>query len=341
MPSAFLTGKKLTAKIVETMSGKKPCMCVAFLGPDWTRHIFAGKPPKNLKVICDLEMGVTSRQALEELNAPNNKNLRYLPKQEMHAKVYLSNLGAVVCSANASTGGLAKSERIEDGVWITADEAAYLDIKENFLARFEKSKKIDRKALNSTPIFASRGSGSIDAKGHCTLLKLLRTDPSAFKGIRFVFSNETVHKELKDNAWKQVEYVTNAGEVPVISIPSRQRSDFFAGWKVSESEWPALFLSIHRKRNGKFVISKNRHFHYCPKVATTDDEASVDVFVSQIVHWTTVGAAFGDLPQFATIGSCEQELSEHFPTSKSFEKLAGKVMTAEQFADQFSEGLHL
>ena len=95
----FLTGKALSTRIREVMAGGRPRMSVAFLGSGWPGELFGGAAPEDLRVVCDLAMGMTVRAALTAGGAPDNPDLRHLPSTEMHGKVYLSKAGAVVCSA--------------------------------------------------------------------------------------------------------------------------------------------------------------------------------------------------------------------------------------------------
>ena len=109
----YLTGVALKDAIGEIMAGDNPRMCVAFLGRTWPEELFeTGERPKDLRVICDLQMGGTVRAALKAGGAPDNPNLRHIKSKGMHAKVYLSDLGAVVGSANASKAAFDAS-RIE------------------------------------------------------------------------------------------------------------------------------------------------------------------------------------------------------------------------------------
>lgn len=53
-------------------------------------------------------MQATTQAALIALGAPHNERLLHL--DGLHAKVYLSRRGAVVCSANASSNGIGFGE---------------------------------------------------------------------------------------------------------------------------------------------------------------------------------------------------------------------------------------
>ncbi|MBK5927474.1 hypothetical protein [Rhodobaculum claviforme] len=58
----------------------------------------------DLRIICDIGMGGTNPEALITLGAPRRDGLRHC--SNMHAKVYLSDAGLVMGSANASANGI-------------------------------------------------------------------------------------------------------------------------------------------------------------------------------------------------------------------------------------------
>ncbi|MBB3992752.1 hypothetical protein GGR95_000371 [Sulfitobacter undariae] len=67
MSTKYLTGKRLANRIRLVMAGDEPKMCVAFLGPKWAEELFEdGVLPEDLRVVCDLRMGMTVRSASAE-----------------------------------------------------------------------------------------------------------------------------------------------------------------------------------------------------------------------------------------------------------------------------------
>ena len=253
----YLTGKGLAKRIRKVMAGGDPWMCVAFLGPAWTEELFeGGVPPEDLRVVCDLCMGMTVQKALRVGGAPNNERLRHLPDQQMHAKTYASDKGAVVCSANASHAALSSVDRVEDGVWLSPGDKAYRKAKATFETRYSKAVRVDADALARTPehlgglgAAAVGENETVDLRNPPTLLQLLRQDPEAFKGIRFVFSNEDVTVAVKEGAKAVMdeEVVRDGGVGPF-------NYDYFANWEKEEADWPALFISVYRRPNGSIVL---------------------------------------------------------------------------------------
>jgi hypothetical protein len=103
--SIFLDDRELGPAIVKLMKGTGLRCAVAFWGYGATGKLFkTGRPPADARIICDLTMGGTNPKELKELNAPDNKGLKHLPG--LHAKVYISDQGLIICSANASNNGI-------------------------------------------------------------------------------------------------------------------------------------------------------------------------------------------------------------------------------------------
>lgn len=328
MPATYLTGRSLTKQIRKVMAGTEPRMCVAFLGPNWQREVFGDTIPENLKIICDVGMGLTSRGALSAGGAPHNNRLRHLPENEMHAKIYLSEIGGIVCSANASARALSSAKRIEDGVWVGPDSEAYAQLKKTFTKRYKESAAIDASTLASAPEYVNDGVKKTGDPVGLTLTELVRHDPNVFCGMRFIFTSTTTPKKIRDAADDRLLEEDD----DEISSEGRPRRDYFSGWDVSERQWPALFISIHRSKNGKFYLYKNRHHRFLPGVAGNSDGSPQDVFVANIVDWDITGAAFGDIPKLASHAQCIEELKVIYPSAASFKKYAGNIMKGEKFA---------
>ena len=99
----FLTDRDLATVIKNVLGGSDVRCAVAF----WGRGIEALFPQTTVnqpRIICDVVLGGTSPDVLRALGAPRNDFLRHIPR--LHAKVYISDRGAIVGSANASQNGI-------------------------------------------------------------------------------------------------------------------------------------------------------------------------------------------------------------------------------------------
>ncbi|KMK68183.1 hypothetical protein [Puniceibacterium sp. IMCC21224] len=325
----FLTEQDLRDRIRKVMAGSRPRMCVAFLGPDWVEEVFEGKLPKDAQVICDLRMGFTVRAALQAGGAPNNERLRYLPDTEMHAKVYLSDDGAVVCSANATNAALSGRCRIEDGIWVKAGGATHKKICKQFEERYEAAEQVNNSALDRAPVCFGRPNL---AEG-LTLVEALRSDPIAFQSVYFVCSTDVVVPEIRTAANRRLDEEDGQSD-PQWEVGRPGSRDYFSNWNIAPTDWPALFFSVHRGPQGGFYLSKHdspRFFKDVQAIGRSDRE---DVFVSRKLDWRAAGPAFGGLPQLAGHGKCRDELRAMFLTEDSFEPFEGEILTGPEFADR-------
>ncbi|NDV00587.1 hypothetical protein [Pseudoroseicyclus tamaricis] len=288
----YLTGERLAKRIRKVMAGGEPWMCVAFLGPTWAEELFeAGVPPEDLRVVCDLRMGGTVRGALSVGGAPGNDRLRHLPEREMHAKVYASDKGAVVCSANASRAALSSGERIEDGVWLPPKSKSYRNAVSTFEKRYRRAVPVDAFALTGAPEHlsdlgaATVGQGSaLTSEDLPALLQLLHHDPEAFRGVRFVFSDHDVSEPVRNNAKAAMAAEEQAERGNGIEIGARRSGyDYFANWEMGENEWPVLFISVYRMSDGNITLGMRRFLRFLPGISNGEG-GTEDVFVAANVR---------------------------------------------------------
>lgn len=145
----FLAGRDLSQKIREIVSGNDVKCAVAY----WGKHNFP-PPHTHWKIVCDIVGGSTSPAVLKALGAPTNRNLRHYV--HLHAKVYLSDKGVVIGSANASARGLhsgsAPARLLEAGVWHAPSDAIWAEANQWFDEIFTKSCPVNKKALELAEI---------------------------------------------------------------------------------------------------------------------------------------------------------------------------------------------
>jgi hypothetical protein len=137
---AFLSGNCLTEAIREVLSGSDVRCAVAFWGQG-ADGLF--QPVKGARIVCNLLSGGTN-PAVIELLVKSGANVKH--SDDLHAKVYLSNLGAVVGSANASANGLGL-EAGEQAYWVEA--GAKLDNTKVVADWFEELWRVSRPISNA------------------------------------------------------------------------------------------------------------------------------------------------------------------------------------------------
>ena len=220
-------------------------------------------------------------------------------------------------------------------MWLPRKCKAYRETKATFDTRYSNAMRVDADALARAPehlgglgAAAVGANEAVDFRNPPTLLKLLRQAPEAFKGIRFVFSNEDVAEAVKKGAKavmdKEVERdggaVEDRGSGPL-------KYDYFSNWDKKETDWPGLFISVYRRSNGSIVLGMRRHLRFIREVSDGEGETE-DVFVAAKVRWNTGGAAFGDLRKLATVEQCATEIKDLFQSGHKFDQVAGNVLDA-------------
>ena len=153
----FLAGNDLSQMIREVVSGKDARCAVAFWGQGAVRELFGTDvlERNDVHVVCDLSMGGSNPATLRALGAPKNPKIKYL--DGLHAKVFLSERGAVVGSANASNNGIGffgrEAELLEAGTYFSKDSVQWCRIGAWFdqLIKNEAS-EIDQDALRAADL---------------------------------------------------------------------------------------------------------------------------------------------------------------------------------------------
>lgn len=102
----FLYGEALSERIRDVVRGKNLRCAVAFWGAGAVEELFGNEilDREDVWIVCDISMGGTNPDTLCALGAPNNENLGHI--EGLHAKLYHSDAGMVVGSANASRNGI-------------------------------------------------------------------------------------------------------------------------------------------------------------------------------------------------------------------------------------------
>lgn len=98
----LLVGDTLSLEIIRIVSGSKVSCAVAFWGHG-SETIFGSVDLSHVKIVCNLRMGGTNPLAIMAIQA-KGAHVRHM--DNLHAKVYIGDIDAVVASANASVNGL-------------------------------------------------------------------------------------------------------------------------------------------------------------------------------------------------------------------------------------------
>jgi len=246
----FLHGKALSKRIKEVVAGENLFCAVAFWGNGAVQELF-DEPQltrKDVRIVCDLSMGATSPETLKQLGAPNNENLLHYPG--LHAKVYWSDTGMIVGSANASNNGIGfmgeGAGLLETGVFLKPERATWQQALRWFEDDFlEQAAQIDNAALEvARNRWLSRqraGKRANPPQGHRpSFLQVLRDDPWLFGDVVFVFSTAPVPREQQRNARAEADEQGLPEEVI-------RGADVYGAFGTDDiDQWPLRFINLHR-----------------------------------------------------------------------------------------------
>jgi hypothetical protein len=182
---------------------------VAFWGPALAKIAHA----RRANIVLDIAMGGTSRNALRELNIPQDandpENRKIMVLDGLHAKLYVSDSRAIVGSANASRNALGDGSDapalLEAGVLIDRgeDSQAY-DAAARLFGQYCKKAHVAthedfERAVKVSTIVGARDGAPASANGFSVLNELL-LDPVRFAGAIFIFGDAEIEAEDKTAA---------------------------------------------------------------------------------------------------------------------------------------------
>lgn len=261
----FLGGSDVGAAIREVIAGGDLQCAVAFWGSGAVRSLFPDRRvPAGVRIVCDVSMGGTNPRELEELGAPRNTGLAHLPG--LHAKVYISDRGVVIGSANASNNGigfLTAAPLTEAGTFHDVGSDVHRHAAEWFDDVWRRSTMIGPDELDLAKDAwrrgrAGAGSGLSRQPLPGSLLDAVRADPAAFRGIGFVFTSGTSTAEHRSEGSDALLEQDDELEVPLLSRQTRRAlrgwplGDLFSNWSAEDiSAWPLRFVCVHEGARGR------------------------------------------------------------------------------------------
>lgn len=263
----FLVGADLSAKIRFVLAGSGVRCAVAFVGRQAPETLFslASDGLKGVRLICNVTMGSTHPTALEAFGAPRNKNLRHHPS--LHAKVYISDRGAVIGSANASARGTGRSDDdpavlVEAGTFHAKDSPPWLAASRWFDAFFEESPQVDRATVELARTLWSEPSFPIALQlspRRGSILDSAIARPEHFPGVGFAFTNQSPTKESIEDARTSAKL--DADEDICAIIDDTSYWNVYTNWgEVAAASWPGLFFGFHMPRKKLYISAFQRMY---------------------------------------------------------------------------------
>jgi hypothetical protein len=297
MTAKFAEGAALSSAIKDIAAGNDVRCAVAFWGGG-SDGLFSADRALKHRIVCDVTLGGTSADALRQFGAPNNKLLRHVPS--LHAKVYLSDRGAVVGSANASQNGIgfeAAPGLIEAGIVLGPDCSAYADAAAWFEAIWSPAERVDDAALAiAAARFRPNRSFGKDTAQPGSLLSMVANDPARFDGISFVLVNIQSTPDEREQSRAAVAAIHQDHSEEINGLPG---SGMFIGWSRRDlNRWSRTFVELWMPKGTLSAYGRLTSFF---------DEATGTVMSSR-ANWQAVREIVGsDLPKPAEIRVADQD----------------------------------
>ena len=247
---AFLIGQPLTDAVRHVLTGQDPRCAVAFWGKGFDAFLdrITGRK-KNLRVVCDISMGGCHPEALRSLGAPGNANIRY--RDGLHAKVYLSETGVVIGSANASDNGLGfksgTAGLLEAATFHSAETAMWKAVSAWFEDLHGSALEVDEPALDRAGrLFRPRrGPDGTTSTRPGSLLDMVLANPDLFEDVGFVLASTSSTHDERIAARKSAR---KAGVEKAI-IDAAGDNDLYTGWDEADVlRWPTSFIELWMPR---------------------------------------------------------------------------------------------
>ncbi len=251
-------------------------------------------------------MGGTNPKELKNLGAPNNDNLQTFPG--LHAKVYLSEAGGVVCSANASNNGVGflgeTPNLLEAGIFVDAQTRTLQDACKWFEKIWgdKNSSKVDHTLLHFASVtWAARARKPIKSSNFISRAAEGTESDNAWG---FVFTNTALTKKDTEEARKrnndekcELDYYSDFGEQDIKRWPLQFYDVHLSKGKISVGARNSLGRGTPPKRLKSIVLAS---IVEKPKLELSDSDRSIANEIFERLE-----------PQHALLFSTAAELRKH------------------------------
>lgn len=280
----FLEEAQITNKVIDILKGKNAVCAVAFWGIHAKSFLEANSPnPAAINIVCDIHMGGTPAAALLGLQ---ELGLKPRWRRGLHGKVFVSDVGAVVGSANASHNGLGvrggppfQPGYREAAVFLhpQADKDAYEAAREWARSQFAFDKsgnvgEVDEHAL-SIAKQRYRPLPPVHDFSENSLFDMVLAERKAFGNLAFVLTDDLISAPVQEQILGAIDA---SGDETIASRPEPEiERESFILMKPSEAQvCPPRFIHIWAPEGDEPYISLNQRvwreneqgWVYAPKV---------------------------------------------------------------------------
>jgi hypothetical protein len=235
------------------------------------------------------------------MGAPRNKDLRHVP--DLHAKVYISDRGAVVGSANASDNGIgfgfgAAPGLIEAGVLLRPDAQSFAEAAAWFETLWDRSRKVGKKALDMAKARFRPGGGMPGDRPvrPGSLLDRIAADPDRFTEICIVLAHNGSTPKQRERA-RSAMIASHPDERDAITrMPG---NGMFIGWDAHDlARWRRPFIELWMPKDRLYCYERRAsHFH--------DRTGTV---MSRKSRGSVRSVVEGDLPDWADVERTDRDV---------------------------------
>lgn len=254
---SFLAGSELSAAIRHVLGGSDRRCAVAFWGKGSSDLFDRDSSERDLRIVCDISMGGCHPDALRSIGAPDDADVRYY--DGLHAKVYLSDRGVVVGSANASDNGVGFGTKgavlVEAGTFHAPASQAWANASDWFEALHPDALQVDAAALERAGrLFRPRRARHAPVAGRAgSLLDMIVADPDRFDDIGFVLASTSSSEEERSAARKSA---IKAG-IDRKLVKETSDNDMFVGWgKKDVLRWPTTFIELWMPKSRLYLYAR-------------------------------------------------------------------------------------
>jgi len=281
----FLISSDLEAgsspQIKRILSGKDVRIASAFLGSGAEDVVQAGS-----RLICDIGMGGTNPHALKALSEKLGENLRWLP--DFHAKVYLSDEGCVVGSANLSSRGvgfLSPARLIEASVLMDSNEEAARSAADWYEVAWNESSIVGpREIAWALATWNSDKRGApVGKRKYGSFLEALEDQTGVAREWKYILTREQLSPGFaKAAAEKESEIIRAAGWQPEGKI------DVYANLKGAD-DMGGYYIGLHRGGGGRLHLLALRFIGKMDLEDIDDEDGSGTAYYFAILPWSVTG----------------------------------------------------
>lgn len=328
--SQFIVSTDLTAgsgvHIKRILSGREVRIASAFLGKGADQEV-----PASARLICDIGMGGTSPSALRALSEKLGDNLRYL--RNFHAKVYLSDKGCVVGSANLSNNGvgfLSQAALMEAAILVDMQHPAAGSAAKWFDELWDMAHLVGDEAIEEAEAAWRRKKTGIPEgkRDYENLLEALKDQNGVAQKWGYIVTREYIPKDIREWASAQeAEISEEAGWKLTNGLDFFYNLDNLTEFEGKNSS--GYYVSLHRGPKGRLYPLALRFVRH--KDFPNSGGKDVVSFFEKL-DWKATG-----MPKFSDKDlKKDSQLSARIANIK--EKRCGVILSTKKFRNILSGG---